>query len=236
MNPRLLRPLASGFDPRRIAGLQLWLDADDSSTITVETGVKEWADKSGRGIVFSETTTNNQPATGTQTINGRNVLVFDGSNDGLVNSSQAFPAASPMTIFLVQRLISTTNFGMTYSSGTGVTSDIRQNSTTGRMRFVGSGNTEAWTEPNSATSANRMYSMVMRTTGTNNSFYTNGSEDALGAAPQSQATFAAQQWIGRRADGFYANIWLAELLCYNSALNDAARVSVETYLSKKWGI
>jgi hypothetical protein len=34
MNPRLLRPLASGaFSPKQIAGLALWLDAADSSTL-----------------------------------------------------------------------------------------------------------------------------------------------------------------------------------------------------------
>jgi hypothetical protein len=30
MNPRLLRPRASGFDPRSISGLALWLDAADA--------------------------------------------------------------------------------------------------------------------------------------------------------------------------------------------------------------
>jgi hypothetical protein len=33
MSPRLLRPRATGFDPRSISGLALWLDAADSSTL-----------------------------------------------------------------------------------------------------------------------------------------------------------------------------------------------------------
>jgi len=39
MNPKLLRPLASGFNPRQISGLALWLDgADSSSLYTTDAG------------------------------------------------------------------------------------------------------------------------------------------------------------------------------------------------------
>lgn len=83
MNPRLLRPLATGFNPKSIAGLLAWYDASDASTITTSTGVSAWADKSGNGYTLRQSTGNNQPATGTRTIGGKNVLDFDGSNDVL---------------------------------------------------------------------------------------------------------------------------------------------------------
>ena len=83
MSPRLLRPRATGFNPKSISGLLAWYDASDSSTITVGTGVSAWADKSGNGYTLRQSTANNQPVTGTRTIGGKNALDFDGTNDVL---------------------------------------------------------------------------------------------------------------------------------------------------------
>jgi len=65
MSPRLLRPRAaasSAFDPRQIAGLGLWFDAADASTVTLNAGnVSEWRDKSGNGRHASQSTAASQP-------------------------------------------------------------------------------------------------------------------------------------------------------------------------------
>ena len=60
----------------------LWLDASDTSTITISTGssVSNWADKSGNGYDMEQLTSTNQPDSGTRTLNGLNVIDFDGSN------------------------------------------------------------------------------------------------------------------------------------------------------------
>lgn len=84
MNPRLLRPRAGGaFTPKSISGLAAWYDAADTSTLTIATGVSQWRDKSGNNRTLRQTTGNNQPASGTRTIGGKNALDFDGSNDVL---------------------------------------------------------------------------------------------------------------------------------------------------------
>jgi hypothetical protein len=83
MSPRLLRPRATGFNPKSISGLAAWYDAADSSTISTATGVSEWRDKSGNSYHLSQSVANNQPATGTRTVNGLNGLNFDGTNDAL---------------------------------------------------------------------------------------------------------------------------------------------------------
>lgn len=60
MSPRLLRPRDS-FGPRNIAGLQLWLDASDSSTMTMNgTTVSEWRSKAGT-IALTQSTASAQP-------------------------------------------------------------------------------------------------------------------------------------------------------------------------------
>ena len=60
----------------------LWLDAADASTITPAGAgaVSQWNDKSGGAINFTQATAGSRPATGSATLNGRNVLTFDGGD------------------------------------------------------------------------------------------------------------------------------------------------------------
>jgi hypothetical protein len=84
MNPRLLRPLATGWTPRRDPGLQFWLDAADAGTITLNsTTVSEWRDKSGKGFHAAQATAANQPTYTTAGLNAKNLVTFDGSNDSM---------------------------------------------------------------------------------------------------------------------------------------------------------
>ena len=76
MNPKLLRPRVSGFNPKSISGLYAWYDAADASTITQATGVSSWADKSGNGRTCSQATGANQPAYVLAGQNGKNVINF----------------------------------------------------------------------------------------------------------------------------------------------------------------
>ena len=69
------------WDPSQLAGLALWLDADDASTITLNGAtVSQWDDKSGNNRNASQTTATSQP-TNPIDINNRRVIQFDGSDD-----------------------------------------------------------------------------------------------------------------------------------------------------------
>lgn len=96
MNPRLLRPRASGFNPKSLPGFVYWLDASQASTITVSTGVSEWRDAGGSSIKATQGTTAAQPAYQSAVQNGRNAVYFDGLNDNvqLGNLSASFPSAA----------------------------------------------------------------------------------------------------------------------------------------------
>jgi hypothetical protein len=60
----------------------LWLDASDSSSLTLESGkAKEWRDKSGNSHHSAQNNSNYRPALVTGALNGKQVLRFDGSND-----------------------------------------------------------------------------------------------------------------------------------------------------------
>jgi hypothetical protein len=107
MSPRLLRPVASGFDPRRISGLAAWHDAADSSAVTLDSGrVSAWADKSGNGRTMSNSVSGStQPDYVTAGQNGRNVIRFAAA------SSQRLQAAANSTYnFLHDGTLSTVIF------------------------------------------------------------------------------------------------------------------------------
>lgn len=84
---------ASGgsFDPSQLAGLELWLDASDTSTVlnsispdtpaTDGQTVRRWLDKSGNDLHANQATGVNQPLFDADGLNGNGVLTFDGSND-----------------------------------------------------------------------------------------------------------------------------------------------------------
>ena len=57
----------------------LWLDANDLSTISVQTGISEWGDKSGNQRNFTQGTGAAQPTLTLNGLNGRNVLSYSGS-------------------------------------------------------------------------------------------------------------------------------------------------------------
>lgn len=81
-----VKPINGGeiteFNPADVAPVRAWLDADDADTITEASGsVSQWADKSGNDYHFIQDNGSGlyQPATGTNTLNSKNVISFGGS-------------------------------------------------------------------------------------------------------------------------------------------------------------
>lgn len=69
----------AAFAPTDLAGLALWLDASDASTITldVSNNVSQWNDKSGNARHAAQANALLRPAWGTQTQNGKSLIVTD---------------------------------------------------------------------------------------------------------------------------------------------------------------
>jgi hypothetical protein len=82
------------FSPSDLTGLELWLDASDSSTVlnsispdtpaTDGQAIRRWLDKSGNDRHAEQTTGANQPLLDADGLNSKGVLTFDGINDRLV--------------------------------------------------------------------------------------------------------------------------------------------------------
>jgi hypothetical protein len=70
---------AFGFNPSSIAWM--WYDAADTSTISVSgTAVTQWNNKGASGVNLTQGTAANRPTSGTTTLNGRNVISYDGGD------------------------------------------------------------------------------------------------------------------------------------------------------------
>jgi|694.fasta_scaffold17646_2 hypothetical protein len=111
--------------PTDLAGLQLWLDASDASTlydatsggslVAADGAVARWEDKSGNARHATQGTSGSRPLRKTSVQGGKDVLRFDGSDDSLsIASSTAtfkFLHSADSTVFAVFKSGTTSNPG-----------------------------------------------------------------------------------------------------------------------------
>jgi hypothetical protein len=250
----LLRPLASGFNPRSISGLGMWLDASVTSSLTLNGNtVSEWRDLSGNGRHVSQATAAAQPDAAGRTQNGRRVIDFDGGDFLLGNAASLttlrnVPAA---TACIAARFDQTARNGALFNFATSTGSAIArfqmgQNSTVGGTYAGGrrldadsfasaffADNTNAQVLTGIADYANS--DVFIYSAGTlqasNTSFQTNGNTENTSHSSVSLGN-NSNNLIGSQAhDG-----WIGELLVWPRVLTDAERQRVERYLGRKWGI
>ncbi len=254
MNPRLLRPRASGgFNPKTISGLVGWWDASDASTVTTVSGaVSQLNDKSGLGRNATQTTANNRPAY-SGTINGKNVMTFDGTNDRLVTGLQSNTLTGYATFFCVCQVNSgwsdsTANnkaviFGRNSSDagasyGLNLTTNAPASGTVGlavSWRGLGfnysGGPGVAKGTPQLLVGRVSAAGRLRRVNGT-------GSLDTT-TLPASGTNAAAGNFLVLGEDPTQLRYWsdrIAEVLVYDRDLSVTEIATIESWLGKKWGI
>lgn len=258
MSPRLLRPRQTGFNPQSIAGLELWLDASTISTITQDgTSVTAWASRSG-SLSVTQSVTNNAPTyeSSVSGLNSKPALLFDGTNDILLNTTSGLLAAGEpaMTLFVAHRPSTIGNncvFDIAQGASYAGTGTIRRflssanYSQAGRAYFAFG--TRDFLYNNSQTLANvaAIHGIVVAagdvsSAAPNPVYYKNGTSSApTNTVATGDVTFTPSRFsVGSSSQGaseFYSG-HIAEVLLYNKALSDAERLSVERYLGSKYGI
>ena len=84
----IIQSLKLPFLPSKIAGLELWLDADDSDTLTINgSDVITWTDKSTSSNDVTQPTASFRPTISSGIQNGRNGVEFDGNDNYLLLDS-----------------------------------------------------------------------------------------------------------------------------------------------------
>lgn len=78
---------APPWSPLNLPNLKAWYDAADTASISGGSAVNQWNDKSTNGYHLSQSTATYKPSSGTRTLNSKNVIDFDGTNDFLQAAS-----------------------------------------------------------------------------------------------------------------------------------------------------
>jgi len=264
------------------AGLQLWLDAADASTlydattggslVAADGGVARWEDKSGNGRHATQGTSADRPARKTAIQGGKDVLRFDGSNDflSIPSSTATFnflhdgdstvfavykwtaPASGANRRYLFSNHVNDDSIGGTTGSALHLRNDFGDALPYSKVQFLASNNgatrTNSYTSDNSypvdafhvltvqldhanATNASRA---VFRKSGTVQSDVAEGQNASL---PTGNATYDLHLCTqAGPTNRLFAQCDLCEIIMYDSALSDANRELVESYLLAKWGI
>ncbi len=237
------KPAASSFTPASIAGLRVWLDFSNLSTITKDGGnnVSAVSDLSGNGFTFAQGTGAQQPLWVSAARNGLDVLQFDGSNDML--SANTVTDLTEYTIVMVTKPTSNRQYNTLIGSNT---------QTSGQMTFeigsqtnldfyvIGSGAVAGTGSNSFPTNTWQRVSATYSATGGGNAgptvVYLNNVSSATGNTSGSRLE-ATNMTLGYDGGaGFYAYAGqIAEVIIYDNVISAGNRTSLDAYLVTKWG-
>jgi hypothetical protein len=220
------------FDPSSIAGLRLWLKAD-SESYSDNASVTTWHDRSGNG---NDATPGHAPVFKTGILNGKPVVRFDGVITLLQTAGLVVSTSQPSTVYaVVIPRARPASYAPVYIDG------VASNSTGFRMVLATSGST--WgtyngSDVNAGTGlvTNSPYLLGMLLDGSGNgAFRTNGATDGTWAGGSSGSGLGVDR-IGADGSGRFAQVDIAEILLYDSALGSTDRDNVESYLNSKYAV
>lgn len=215
----------------------LWLDAADTATITESSGsVSQWNDKSGNGNNVTQSTGSAQPTTGSNTLNGKNVVTFDGS-DTLTLPSPLFTIPNGnSTVFSVSRQANVDAIDFIIGMDEGgadryvLRYDVGQASVSFRSRNNNVGSVTTSTD-------NRDYNVIVAyRNGTEEGIAVNGGTFTTSSSATSEDGIDGGNIGSQAGTQFYLTGDIAEILLFNRSLASNERIVVATYLKNKWGI
>jgi len=223
--------VASPFVPTDIAGLKVWFDADAPSTFSFSSSniISQWNDKSATGNNVSQGSVPAQPLLIQGVRNGKPIVRFDGVDDFLQRTTYVGGTISQgNTIFVVAEI---PNIIIEYLIDSGGASDRQfiNYPIANEIHAVASGGTSMI---GSVTGGTWNY-LTATFNGATGTLRGNGVEldaENTGAESMNGITLAS-----RHVGDNYANMDLAEVLIYDTAILGSDLTNVETYLAEKWG-
>ena len=249
----------TAFTPTSIAGLQLWLDASDSTTLFTDSAgstpatadgdpVGRWADKSGNTAHALQTDGTQKPTLKLAIKNSKNVCRFNSTSSKMLGT--LLEKNTDCTMVAVLRM-NTSDASFRAALATGLLNSttatvgqlhglIKQNNTSNKM-LVTSFNAPTDGNPSQSMGANWASCFgTFTNTGTNASrIWVNGT--AAVSDPKTVAAITDQGYVYYIGRGLQAisELWngdLAEIMIYNVALGTTNQTSIQEYLNTKWGV
>ena len=217
------------WTPADLTGLALWLDAADSSTITLNgTDVSQWDDKSGNGNHAAQAVAANQPARVT------NGIQFDGTDDYMdITAANIKTVTQPFVYAMVVDL----NSGATFKPVTdGITNNLDRVITGNE----GAGDNDGmWSGSpvNAATQVTATAVRVYNFASPSSSYFRNGISVASGDSGAQNPSNGIRLGADHDLSGAnYSNILFNEYVVIDDALSPTDRQKLEGYLAHKWGL
>jgi len=244
MSPRLLRPRATGFNPKSISGLKVWLDVASTSSLTFNgSTVSQVNDLSGNGFHATQSTGNNQPTYQATGANGKPTLYFDSTDIMATTASVSDYVSAPTTAPTFTSIMACFMLPTASSGNITFGSDVQTNGRTFLNLFFGGGNTyfdvgnvsggrlsaaltsSQYTSPVILTAYKHGASMVIRRNGA-----------VVASLSNASAVYSATTAKLRFPESTGNFSYLSEWLVYSSALSASDIAKAERGLGKKWGI
>ncbi len=234
--PPTRKDIFTSFSPSSVTGLEVWIDAQDATTLTLTGGsnITEVRDKSSNGYIFSNATGFTYNAS---TFNTSYPSFYNGTSGGNrhLGSNTQILENQPMTVFTVARAINT-NWANLFDAAIGNTRMTIYNDQDlgGRQgMFAGS----VLTAPtNYFLNSNTIMDFYFSTT--NSLMFVNGNTTAVQSGTvgtnslstliigNHNAVTKTQNWNGH----------ICEMLFFTGPLPLRDRQNVEGYLAWKWGL
>ena len=221
----------SGFNPKSVEGLQLWLDASDTTTITKDgsTNVSQWRDKSINGYQAVQNTGQSR------------------SKPTFVTGAQNYVSLAPNQAMIIPNFSYTTSWSVFCCMNNVVVAGrwlispfqdaylVMMGMATGQKIFNG-----LLSDPGVITGRHIEYTAAQNTNGTGAYvYYRDGTIQGSNNTSYSQVATILNLGIGANStypdacDGTY---YMYEILIYNRYLSNTERQNIESYLAQKWAM
>lgn len=229
--------------PTSQSGLMTWIDAEDSSTITLNGAtVSAWADKTAAARNLAQATTANQPTYNATAINSKPAVVFDGIDDFMAASSNIDLSGNVLFSIVGIMAHAITNIRVFVSWGASTTGNgyhlMRDSS--GASNWTGfANNTQIGTYTPTSVTTPYIFSTVRTSTSTGTwAAHQNGSALTVTAGNSGAVNVTNGPLnIGRFAPGgSNANVTIGELMIISGQITDSNRQILEGYLAWKWAL
>lgn len=229
----------TAFTPISIAGLQLWLDASDSTTLFSDSAgstpatadgdpVGRWADKSANGRHATQSDGTKKPTLKLALENGRNAIQFDVSNDTISGTAGAnyprhtftvmrFPVSSLGTVNCVAYRFFTS--GLAVPNARSTFRIVRDGVAWADSGFVGS--------QISHSDTGKYLIEFVKSSQSSDELLKNGS---------SYQTFSSATVVNSNIYAMSLCGVVCEYLVYDQSLSVDEKTSVRNYLNSKWSI
>jgi hypothetical protein len=245
---------AKAFSPADISGLQLWLDAttglfdatSGGSAVTTDgSAVARWEDQSGNNRHITQATSANRPILKTSIQNSKNIIRFDGTNDHLFLSSAFVLSGGSHTIFCVlkgstqNRIIIGEGNSSTIVQAAQLMASGQVDQSKIRTFYRSNTNSTDLDKENYGIIFNNTFRLACLTdTGTLVKDFINGINSASNSYTRGTYTFDRFCVGGLLRTSlvlpFVGDI--AEIIIYNSVIQDSDISRVQNYLNLKWAI